>query len=76
MQAVESGQFWIYGVDTVEDALELLTGVSAGFRGLDGEYPSDTVYGRAARRLEEMAQAVADWSGSEARSEGQIITEP
>jgi lon-related putative ATP-dependent protease len=76
VQAVESGQFTIYGVTTLEDAIELLTGVPAGLRGLDGMYPPDTVYGRAAQRLEEMAQAVADWSGAEARSEGPIITEP
>jgi hypothetical protein len=53
----------------------LLTGVPAGDRGLDGLYPPDTVYGRAARRLEEMAQAVADWGEAEMKPGGRIITE-
>lgn len=59
----------------MEEALELLTGVAAGERGLDGLYPPDTVYGRAAQRLEEMAQVVAQWGDGEERS-GHIITEP
>lgn len=76
VDAVEAGKFTVYAVNTVEEAIELLTGVPAGERGLEGEYPPDTVYGRAARRLEELAQAVAEWSEAEAKSEGRIITEP
>ena len=44
----------------MEEAVELLTGVAAGERDLDGSCPSDSVFGRAAQRLEEMAQAVAE----------------
>lgn len=75
IEAVESGQFAVYAIGTIEEAIELLTGVPAGDRGLDGLYPSDSVYGRAARRLEEMAQAVADWGEAELKPEGRIITE-
>lgn len=32
--------------------------------------------GRAAQRLAELAQAVAEWSDIETKSEGRIITEP
>jgi hypothetical protein len=64
-------------VNTVEEAVELLTGVAAGERGLDGLYPLDTVFGRAAQRLEEMAQAVAEWSEGEEKPGGpMIIAEP
>jgi hypothetical protein len=53
----------------------LLTGVPAGERGLEGEYPSDTVYGRAAQRLAELAEAIAEWSEGEMKPEdGRIIT--
>ena len=65
MEAVESGQFSVYAVTTIEEALELLTGVAAGERGLEETYPPDTVFGRAAQRLEEMAHAVAQWSERE-----------
>ncbi len=76
VEAVESGHFAVYAVNTIEEALELLTGIAAGERGLDGTYPPDTVFGRAAQRLEEMAQAVAEWSEGEDKSSGCIITEP
>lgn len=61
VDAVEAGQFAVYGVNTVEEALELLTGMPAGERGPDGQYPEHTLYGRAARRLAEMAQIVSTW---------------
>jgi hypothetical protein len=34
------------------------------------------VFGRAAQRLAEMAQAVAEWGEGEERPGGRIITEP
>ncbi len=61
IEAVEAGTFAVYGVNTVEEALELLTGVPAGERGADGSYPPGSIYARAAQRMTEMAQAVADW---------------
>ncbi|HLZ36043.1 MAG TPA: ATP-binding protein [Nitrospira sp.] len=75
VEAVQAGQFTVYAVGTVEEAIELLTGIPAGERGLDGMYPSGTVYGRAGQRLEEMAQAVAEWGEGETKAEGRIITE-
>jgi lon-related putative ATP-dependent protease len=76
VEAVESGHFAIYAVNTIEEALELLTGVAAGERGLDGTYPRETVFGRAAQRLEEMALVVAEWAEGEEKPGGHIITEP
>jgi predicted ATP-dependent protease len=76
VEAVESGHFTIYAVNTVEEAVELLTGIAAGERGLDGLYPLDTVFGRASQRLEEMAQAVAEWGEGEEKPSRHIITEP
>ena len=75
VEAVEAGQFTIYGVDTIEEAVELLTGVPAGERGLDGQYAPDTVFGRAAQRLAELAEAIAEWSESETKSNGRISKE-
>lgn len=62
VEAVEAGAFAVYGVNTVEEALEILTGMPAGERGPNGDYPPDSIYGRAARRLAEMARTVAAWS--------------
>lgn len=61
VEAAGAGTFTVYGVDRVEDALELLTGMPAGERGADGKFPPDTIYGRAAHRLAEMARIAAAW---------------
>jgi predicted ATP-dependent protease len=61
VQAVRDGQFHIYAVHTVEEGIELLTGVPAGERGGDGSYPEDSVYGRADRRLREIAGVLKEF---------------
>jgi hypothetical protein len=38
-EVVESGHFVVYAVNMIEAALELLTGVAAGERRLDGTLP-------------------------------------
>ncbi|RMH08313.1 MAG: ATP-binding protein [Nitrospirae bacterium] len=61
VDAVMSGRFHIYGVHTIEETLELLTGVQAGSRDSRGQYPEDSLFGLADRRLAEMAQLVSQW---------------
>ncbi|PJA81201.1 MAG: ATP-dependent protease, partial [Nitrospirae bacterium CG_4_9_14_3_um_filter_51_5] len=62
VDAAESGQFTVYGVHTIEEVLELLTGMPAGEIQPDGQYPPNTIFGRAAQRLTEMAEIAAEWS--------------
>src|SRR6056297_795459 len=50
-EAVEAGRFHVYAVDTVDEAIELLTGESAGVADPDGKYPAGTVNGRAQATL-------------------------
>ncbi|MFW5747648.1 MAG: Lon protease family protein, partial [bacterium] len=61
VEAVEKGKFNIYAVDTVDEGIEILTGTAAGAKGDDGKYPEDSVYGRADRRLREMAEVLKDF---------------
>ena len=65
VEAVEAGKFAVYGVDYVDQALELLTGIPAGERTPEGGFPPDSLYGRASTRLGEMAQVVAEWGEGE-----------
>ncbi|MBI3603065.1 MAG: AAA family ATPase [Nitrospirae bacterium] len=65
VESVKSDTFSVYAVNTVEEALELLTGLPAGVRGPDGQYPEGTLYGKVAKRLEEMAQIVTEWGERE-----------
>ena len=76
VEAVEAGQFTIYAANTIEEAIEQLTGIPAGEQGVDGEYPPETVYGLAALRLTEMAQVIAEWGEGEEKPGGHIIMEP
>jgi predicted ATP-dependent protease len=54
--AAEAGQFRIHAVDTVDQAIALLTGVPAGEADVGGGYPSDSVNGRVAVRLAELTE--------------------
>jgi predicted ATP-dependent protease len=51
VEAAREGKFRIYPVSTVDQGIELLTGVPAGAPDLAGNYPDDTVYHRIATRL-------------------------
>lgn len=44
VEAVRRGEFHIWEVDNVEQALVILTGQQAGVAGPDGEYPENTVH--------------------------------
>jgi lon-related putative ATP-dependent protease len=55
-QAVADGTFHIYPVNTVDEGLEILTGVPAGEMDDEGYYPEDSVHGRVQDRLEEIAE--------------------
>ena len=56
IEAVEDGKFHIYAVSTVDEGLEILTGVPAGEIQKDGAYPAGSVHGRVTARLEEIAE--------------------
>lgn len=54
--AAEAGQFRIYAVDTVEQAIALLTGVPAGQADVHGTYPAQSINYRVAARLAELTE--------------------
>ena len=54
VEAAAAGQFSVYPVSTVDEAVELLTGLPAGEPDGDGLYPPDTVNGRVQGRLAEL----------------------
>lgn len=61
--AVEWGGFHIYPLSRIEEGIELLMGVTAGERGPDGAYPPESVLGRCAARLAEMAEQLRHFRG-------------
>jgi predicted ATP-dependent protease len=58
IEAVRKGQFHIYPVGTVEQGIEILTGVDAGKRNSSGKYGVGSVFAKVNSRLHEMAQAM------------------
>lgn len=55
VEAVEEGKFHIYAIGTIDEGIELLTGVPAGNLQKDGGYPEESVHGLVDHRLRELA---------------------
>ncbi|MBU4576080.1 MAG: ATP-dependent protease, partial [Proteobacteria bacterium] len=65
VKAVQEGKFAVYAVDTMDQALELFTGLPAGERGEDDAYPEGSVNYLVEQQLEAMRQAVKDMAGKD-----------
>jgi len=63
VEAVRQGQFHVYAVETIDQGLELLTGVPAGEPDAEGNYPPESIHGRVAARLAAFAEAAAEHGG-------------
>ncbi|WP_243361975.1 Lon protease family protein [Fundidesulfovibrio terrae] len=63
VQAVKDGQFNIYPLTSIEEAIEILTGLPAGSRGPDGKFPEGTLFRLVDDRLAAMAAMAAKWGG-------------
>ncbi len=58
-EAVEAGLFHVWAVSTIEEGIEVLTGVPAGAeRDAEGRYAEGTIYRMVEERLESFAQQV------------------
>jgi predicted ATP-dependent protease len=55
-EAVEQGLFHIFPVRTIEEAMEILTGMPAGARGKDGAFAPHTLYALVDERLARLAR--------------------
>jgi ATP-dependent Lon protease len=61
IEAVAKGQFHIYPVATIEQGIEILTGVGAGRKNASGKYDPEGVFGKADARLTQMAMTLRDF---------------
>jgi predicted ATP-dependent protease len=60
--AARDGKFAVYPIDTVDQGLELLTGVPAGVLDADGNYPAGSLNHRVAERLDAFAAKAAEFT--------------
>jgi lon-related putative ATP-dependent protease len=56
VKAVEEGKFHVYSVETIDQGIELLTGVRGGEPDAEGNYPADSINGKVQARLAKMAE--------------------
>ncbi|MCK5640504.1 MAG: Lon protease family protein, partial [Gammaproteobacteria bacterium] len=62
VKAASAGQFSVYPVETVDQAISLMTGTEAGEMDAEGTYPADSINGRVLARLTEMAKIRHEFS--------------
>jgi lon-related putative ATP-dependent protease len=60
VQVVKQGKFHIYPVRTIDQGIEMLTGIKAGVRGKDGTFEEGTIYQRVDKRLAAMAEKLKE----------------
>jgi len=72
VEAVKAGNFHIYPVSTVDEGIELLTGMKAGQCLEDGSFESDSINGRVQKRLATLAERLRDFTkgGEKAANSG------
>ena len=55
-EAIEAGQFNVFPISHIDEAIHLLTGIPAGETDSDGDYPIDTINGKVQARLQAFAK--------------------
>jgi lon-related putative ATP-dependent protease len=60
VEAVAAKKFFIWPVRTINEGIEILTGVVAGERGVDGRFPEGTVNSRIEKRLQEFSERMKE----------------
>ncbi len=58
IEAVKEKKFHIYAITTVDEGIEILTGIPAGQKSKDGNYPEGTINYLVERRLQDLAESL------------------
>ena len=56
VEACKSGMFHIYPVSTIDEGIEILTGLPAGERDAKGHYPENSINGKVQKRLNQFLE--------------------
>lgn len=57
IESVKEGKFHIYAISTIDEGIEILTGVTAGKRNKDGKFPSGTINYLVQEKLNKFAKS-------------------
>jgi predicted ATP-dependent protease len=70
IEAVKEGKFHIWAVNTIDEGIQVLTGVEARKMEKDGSHPEGTVNYKVAASLKAMAERLRSFSGMGRDGEG------
>jgi predicted ATP-dependent protease len=70
-QAIREGRFHLWAVHTIDDGLEVLTGMPAGAADAEGRYPEGTINYLVSRRLDELADRLRRFAPGRGERDGQ-----
>uniref|UniRef100_UPI00261902C6 Lon-insertion domain-containing protein n=1 Tax=Geobacter sp. TaxID=46610 RepID=UPI00261902C6 len=76
VQAVSEGRFHIWSIETIDEGIEILTGVPAGRLRDDGTYPEGTINHRVHRRLREMLESMKKFGVGGEKEERKELPSP
>ena len=65
VEAVKEGKFHVYPVKTIDEGIEVLTGVPAGESDTEGVYPEGTINHKVQEKLDEMAELLRPMKNDE-----------
>ncbi len=74
VESVKQGKFRIFSVKTIDEGIEILTGVKAGQRLKDGMFETGTVNDRVDKRLREMAEKLKEFAAGEPQAKSKEET--
>jgi len=60
ISAVEKNRFYIYAIEHMDEGIEILTGVKAGRRNKNGNYPKNTLNNLVMERLTRMSESIKE----------------
>jgi lon-related putative ATP-dependent protease len=72
VKAVKDGRFHIYAVSSIDEGIEVLTGVKAGERRKDGSFELNTVNDKVDRRLKQMAETLTRFGEAAAKEKAHL----
>lgn len=65
VQAVKDGKFNVWSIETIDEGIELLTGMPAGEKQPDGNYPEGTINFLVNKRLRDLVESMKKFGTSE-----------
>jgi lon-related putative ATP-dependent protease len=65
VQAVAEGRFHVWGVQTIDQGLEILTGLQAGRRDAKNHYPAKSINGKVDAKLLALARGLKEFGGGD-----------